>query len=121
MNCPRHPGTTGLNWPGKKVDGSVLLPNQWSLHPNLGRQIELADFPVNLALHPDGRYAAVLHAGYSEHQILIVDLSAGQVISDIRIHETFYGMEFSQDGKTLVCSGAGDEVDTVYFSKWSTP
>jgi len=35
------------------MDGSVLLPNQWSLHPT-GRQIELADFPVNLALHPMG-------------------------------------------------------------------
>ena len=106
---PEAPRSTSITWPGKKVDGSVLLPNQWSLHPT-GRQIELADFPVNLALHPDGRYAAVLHAGYSEHQILVVDLLAGEVISKFRIHETFYGLEFSPDGKTLVCSGAGDEV-----------
>ena len=90
---PEAPRSTSITWPGKKVDGSVLLPNQWSLHPT-GRQIELADFPVNLALHPDGRYAAVLHAGYSEHQILIVDLLAGEVISKFRIHETFYGLEF---------------------------
>ncbi|HYG36189.1 MAG TPA: phosphoesterase, partial [Clostridia bacterium] len=51
-------------WPGKKSDGSVLLPNQWSLRP-VGQQIDLADFPVNIALHPGGRFAAVLHAGYS--------------------------------------------------------
>src|SRR5690242_5732750 len=49
-------------WPGRKPDGSVLLPNQWSLNP-AGRQVELGDFPVNIAVHPAGRFAAVLHTG----------------------------------------------------------
>ena len=30
--------------PGVRPDGTVLLPNQWSLHP-LGRQVELGIFP----------------------------------------------------------------------------
>jgi YVTN family beta-propeller protein len=104
-----EPSMTGTVWPGRRPDGSVLLPNQWSLHP-VGRQVELADFPVNIAVHPEGRYAAVLHAGYSEHQILVVDWQAGQVVSRFPIHEAFYGLEFSKDGKILVCSGAGDEL-----------
>src|SRR5208283_3935562 len=54
--------------PGQRDDGSVLLPNQWSLSP-AGRQVELADFPVNIAVHPRGRYAAVLHCGYARHEI----------------------------------------------------
>src|SRR5215470_9469343 len=59
-------------WPGKRADGSVQLPNQWSLQP-AGRQIELGDFPVNIAVHPSGEWLAVLHAGYGEHEIQIVD------------------------------------------------
>ncbi|HZR20941.1 MAG TPA: beta-propeller fold lactonase family protein [Verrucomicrobiae bacterium] len=100
-------------WPGRKADGSVLLPNQWSLHP-VGRQVPLADFPINVAVHPGGRFAAVLHSGYSEHQILVVDLSTGKVIGRVPVHEAFYGLAFSLDGKTLVCSGAGDEVIHVF-------
>jgi YVTN family beta-propeller protein len=87
----------------------VLLPNQWSLRP-AGRQIELGDFPVNLAIHPSGRFVAVLHAGYGQHGIRIIDLSKSRVISQANLRETFYGLEFSADGKKLFASGAGEEV-----------
>ena len=40
--------------PGQRADGSVLLPNQWSLRP-VGQQIELGDFPINIAVHPQSR------------------------------------------------------------------
>ena len=95
--------------PGQRPDGSVLLPNQWALHP-AGLQVELGDFPVNIAVHPDGQFAAVLHAGYSEHEIRVVDLHTAAVVERTRVKEAFYGLEFSPDGKTLFCSGAGDEV-----------
>ena len=87
----------------------MLLPNQWSLRPT-GRQVELADFPINVAVHPGGRFAAVLHSGYSAHQILVVDIPAASVVSRAPVHEAFYGLEFSRDGRKLFCSGAGDEV-----------
>jgi DNA-binding beta-propeller fold protein YncE len=74
----------------------------------------LADFPINVAVHPGGRFAAVLHSGYSEHQILVVDLHSTNVVSRTPVHVTFYGLEFSRDGKTLYCSGAGDEVVHVF-------
>ena len=32
--------------PGLRPDGSVLLPNQWSLRP-MGKQTAVGDFPVN--------------------------------------------------------------------------
>ena len=95
-------------WPGPRKDGSVLLPNGWSLRP-VGRQIKLADFPVNVAVHPGGRYAAALHAGYSKHEIIVVDVTSAQVVSRTPIEETFYGLEFSWDGRRLFCSGAGTE------------
>src|SRR5215831_16547273 len=95
--------------PGLQPDGSVLLPNQWSLRP-AGITVELRDFPINVAVHPAGRYAAVLHSGYSRHQILVVDIAASEVVSHVDVNQAFYGLEFTQDGKTLFCSGAGDEM-----------
>jgi DNA-binding beta-propeller fold protein YncE len=113
---PDHPATPHSAFrtphselPGQKPDGSVLLPNQWSLRP-VGKQVELADFPINVAVHPGGRFAAVLHSGYSAHEILVVDIPAAEVVSRTAVHESFYGLEFSHDGRQLFCSGAGDEL-----------
>jgi YVTN family beta-propeller protein len=105
--------------PGVKPDGSVLLPNQWSLRP-AGKQVELADFPVNVAVHPGGRYAAVLHCGYSKQEILVVDIATAQVRSRTGIDEAFYGLEFSKDGRQLFCSGAGDETVHVFAFQQGT-
>lgn len=101
--------STAVVWPGKQADGSMLLPNQWSLRP-VGRQVELGDFPVNVAVHPGGRFAAVLHSGHSEHQILIVDLQTAAVHARAHVPEAFYGLEFARHGAQLFCSGAADEL-----------
>src|SRR5579883_1436674 len=71
------PGAMDL--PGERIDGSILLPNQWSLRP-VGKQVPLGDFPVNIAVHPDGHYAAVLHSGYGPHEIVVVDLDKSNVV-----------------------------------------
>ena len=102
--------------PGYRPDGSILLPNQWSLRP-AGRQIELGDFPVNIALHPAGRYAAVLHSGHGRHEVVLVDLNREKVVARAPVQEAFYGVTFSPDGGTLYCSGAGDEVVHVFDFK----
>jgi YVTN family beta-propeller protein len=70
----------------------------------------LGDFPVNIAVHPQNRFVAVLHSGYGRHEITVVDVPAGKVIGEFPVEESFYGLEFSRDGKTIYCSGAGDEV-----------
>jgi DNA-binding beta-propeller fold protein YncE len=98
-----------FNAPGAQPGGAVLLPNQWFLHP-VGKQIAVGDFPVNIALHPDGRFAAVLHCGYGPHEIVIIDLRDSRLISRASIDESFYGLAFSADGRALFASGAGDEV-----------
>ncbi|MGA2863379.1 MAG: hypothetical protein ABSF95_02715 [Verrucomicrobiota bacterium] len=116
----RHPSRTPsaltagrTAWPGRQPDGSVLLPNQWSLRPT-GRQVELADFPINVAVHPGGQFAAVLHSGFGALQVVVVDLVAAKVVARAAVPEAFYGVEFSRDGKKLFCSGAGEEVIHAY-------
>jgi DNA-binding beta-propeller fold protein YncE len=104
------PITTALaQLPGPRPDGSMLLPNQWSLRP-AGQQIPLGDFPVNIAIHPQGRYAAILHCGYSQHAIMIVDLKGPTVLTNAPVEDAFYGIEFSRAGTRLYCSGASGEV-----------
>jgi DNA-binding beta-propeller fold protein YncE len=95
--------------PGQRPDGSVLLPNQWSLRP-MGRQIELGDFPINIAVHPQGRFAAILHSGYSHHGIVVVDLVTEKVVTNAPLEEAFYGIAFSRNGSRLFCSGASEEL-----------
>src|SRR5262245_52294500 len=95
--------------PGPRPDGSMLLPNQWTLRP-VGTQIELGDFPVNIAVHPSSHFAAVLHCGYSQHELVVVDLFSKTVVSRRTVDEAFYGLAFSSDGKRLFCSGSSGEL-----------
>src|SRR5688572_18494862 len=74
--------------PGQRADGTVLLPNLWSLRP-AGKQVVLGDFPVNIALHPSGRFAAVLHCGYGQHEIVMVELPGGRIAMRAHVNEAF--------------------------------
>jgi DNA-binding beta-propeller fold protein YncE len=95
--------------PGVQPGGTIVLPNQWSLRP-VGKQIQLGDFPVNLALHPSGRWLAVLHAGYGDHEIAVVNLSRQGIVARVTLDQAFYGICFSPDGRTLFASGGEYEV-----------
>jgi DNA-binding beta-propeller fold protein YncE len=106
----RAPATARV-LPGIRAGGEVLLPNGWSLRP-AGRQVPLGDFPVNMALHPGGRWLAVLHAGYGPHEIIVLDLARPTpgVVNRVVLEQTFYGLCFAPDGKTLYASGGEFEV-----------
>jgi DNA-binding beta-propeller fold protein YncE len=107
------PGKPVRVLPGAQADGAIRLPNQWAIRP-AGRQLELGDFPVNTALHPSGRWLAVLHAGYGPHEVTIVGLEPERqrVVSRVVLEQTFVGLCFAPDGKTLFASGG--EFDLVH-------
>jgi YVTN family beta-propeller protein len=98
-------------WPGMTRDGTVLLPNGWSLKP-AGRQAKLGDLPVQIAPHPSLPILAILHAGYGEHEVVTVDAANGHVIGRAAIPGTFAGMTWSADGKQIFVGGGFD--DLVY-------
>ena len=72
---PAEKKTPARVLPGLQKDGFVQLPNQWKLNP-AGKSIEVGDLPVNVQIHPTGQFAAVLHCGYKEHEVHILDLNA---------------------------------------------
>ena len=94
--------------PGPQPDGSVILPNQWSLRP-AGGQTEVGDFPVAIALHPDGGHAAVLHCGHGQHEVVVLDVAKGRVVSRTALDDAFYGIAFDAEGGLLFASGGGGE------------
>jgi sugar lactone lactonase YvrE len=102
-------------WPGMSRSGAVLLPNGWSVKP-AGRQVSLGDFPVTLAENPKEPILAALHAGHGEHEVVTVDVGGRRphVVARVTLHETFGGLAWSVDGKTLVAGGALDGVVHVF-------
>ncbi len=106
---PADPRSLLRPLPGVQTDGSVLLPNQWSLRP-AGYQVELGDFPVNVALHPHGDWTAILHAGYGTQEVVVADLKKKSVVSRVTLPKAFYGICFTPDGKRLLVSGGEDDV-----------
>ena len=101
-------------WPGPRRDGSLLLPNGWSLTPH-GEQLPLAlDLPVRLALHPGGRFLAVQHAGYREHAVALVDLRVERVTETLPLAKSWSGMTWSADGRWLLVSGGVDDCLHVF-------
>src|SRR5579885_223788 len=99
--------------PGLHKDGFVQLPNQWKLNP-AGRQIDVGDLPVNIQLHPTGQFAAVLHCGMKDHEVVILDLNPARrkIVSRTVVDQAFYGLVFSPDGKQVYASGG--EFDVVH-------
>jgi YVTN family beta-propeller protein len=103
------PAREPIRLPGMQGKNQILLPTQWSLAP-VGKQVKLGDFPVHLEVHPGGEFAAILHSGYAEHEIVILSMKTEQVISRVTLRESFYGLTWSPDGKRLWASGASEGV-----------
>lgn len=91
----------------------VLLPNGWSLSP-VGRQVNLGDLPLNLAVSKDKSTIAVTNNGQSRQNLQLIDLKSETTVSDVDIDKSWYGLDFSADGKLLYASGGHDNVVKRY-------
>ncbi len=85
----------------------VRLPNGWSLTP-AGTSIPLGDLPLNIAVSPSGKYAAVTNDGQSIQSIQLIDVKTGLQLDSVVIGTAWGGLIFSADEKTLFVSGGND-------------
>ncbi|MBX6379251.1 MAG: bifunctional YncE family protein/alkaline phosphatase family protein [Thermoflavifilum aggregans] len=87
---------------------AVMLPNGWKLSP-AGKGLMLtSDLPLNMAITPDGHYAAITENGDGQQGIEWVDLQKQKVLSFTPVHAAWLGLAMSSDGKTLYVSGGDD-------------
>ncbi|MBK9390542.1 MAG: beta-propeller fold lactonase family protein [Bacteroidetes bacterium] len=87
--------------------GRVTLPNGWSLTP-VGKQLPLGDLPLNIAISPDRKIAAVTNNGQSDQTIQLIDIENEKVLDSIIIAKSWLGLTFSNDGKYIYASGGND-------------
>lgn len=102
------PPTARYRLPGLQPNSQILLPNGWSLSP-AGKQVPMGEAPAKVLLSSDGQFAAVLHCGFGDHEIRIVSLESGKVISTAIVDQAFHGATFCDDGRRLAISGGEDE------------
>jgi len=91
----------------------VLLPNGWQLTP-VGKLLPLGDLPLNIAVAPSEKIAAVTNNGQSTQSIELIDLDRQVVLDSIEIRKSWLGLTFSSDGKYLYASGGNDNIILKY-------
>lgn len=104
---------TEAQTPVQKETGQVTLPNGWKLTP-AGKMINLGDLPLNIAVSPDGRFAAVTNNGESEQSVQLIDIKKESIVNSLTIKKSWLGLVFSKDGKYLYASGGNDNIIIRY-------
>jgi YVTN family beta-propeller protein len=87
----------------------VTLPNGWQLTP-AGKMVRIGDLPLNIAVSPNGRIAAVTNNGYGEQSVQLVDIKHAAIVSSVTMGKAWLGLVFSDDGKYLYASGGNDNI-----------
>ena len=92
---------------------AVTLPNGWKLTP-AGKLLPLGDLPLNIAISPSGKLAAITNNGESDQTIQLVDIQREVILDSIIIRKAWLGLTFSDDGKYLYASGGNDNIIVRY-------
>ena len=91
----------------------ILLPNGWSLSP-AGRSLPLGDLPLNMQVSSNGKLLAVTNNGFGKQTIQLIDISSEKLLDQRTIKKSWYGLKFSDNGRTLFVSGGNDNLILAY-------
>lgn len=99
---------------GRQDDGSYLIPTGQRLTP-AGQHIEVNDRPLGMVLSPDGsRLAVVTGSNFAPRALHIIDARSAAMLNKVPIGDSFVGVAFSADGRTLyIGGGSTDEVKVI--------
>lgn len=92
--------------PGPQPDGTVLLPNGWTLSP-AGRALTLGPGALSMAQSPDRRQLAVLHCGADKHWVALVDLETERMTQRVEVEHAWLGIAYHPTEPRLFVSGGG--------------
>lgn len=91
----------------------VTLPNGWKLTP-AGKQFQLGDLPLNMAVSPDQKWLAVTNNGYGRQCLQLFSTKFECQTDDVTIPMSWYGLCFSPDSRTLYASGGNENKIRIY-------
>ena len=91
----------------------VTLPNGWKLSP-VGKMLPLGDLPLNIAISPSKKLAAITNNGQSDQTIQLVDIENDVILDSIVIGKSWLGLAFTDGGKYLYASGGNDNIIIRY-------
>jgi YVTN family beta-propeller protein len=91
----------------------VVLPNGWKLTP-VGKLLPLGDLPLNIAVSPSKKLAAVTNNGYGVQKIQLFDLKKATMLDSVVIGKSWLGLTFSSDNKSVYASGGNDNIIIRY-------
>ena len=99
---------------GPQQDGSYLIPTGQTLRP-AGKHFEVDDRPLGMVLSPDGsRLAVVTGSNFAPRALHILDANGARHLDRVPIGDSFVGVAFSTDGRTLyIGGGASNEVKVL--------
>jgi len=91
----------------------VFLPNGWKLTA-VGKQVPLGDLPLNIAISPSVKLAAVTNNGESTQTIQLIAIDGATILDSIVTGKSWLGLTFSDDSKMLYASGGNDNIIIRY-------
>ena len=110
-------GAAVLRYPrlGRQPDGAYLVPTGQRLTP-AGRHFDVDDRPLGMVLSPDGsRLAVVTGSNFAPRALHILDARKGAPLSRVPIGNSFVGVAFAADGRTVyVGGGASDQIGRAH-------
>ena len=86
---------------------TVNLPNGWRLTP-AGNQLPAGDLPLNIAVSPDRKYAAVTNNGNGVQSVQLIRIKDQFITDTYTVGKSWVGLVFSDDGKSIYASGGND-------------
>jgi YVTN family beta-propeller protein len=76
--------------------------------------VPLGDLPLNIAVSPSKKLAAITNNGQSDQSIQLVNVKRGIVTDTKIIGKSWLGLTFSDNGKYLFASGGNDNIIIRY-------
>ncbi len=108
----RNYTNSNITLPGE-YNGYTLLPNGWKLTP-AGRKVTIDQFPLNLIVTKDGKYAITSNSATKYNSLSVVDLNEEKKTQTVNLRETWRGIVFNADDSKLFVSGGSNNLIYVF-------